>query len=475
MKRETETLLHYFEKSKILENNVREQLYKSLLVSEIDMNLALISLRILLEKVLRSYIKKNVPSSDPFNLFDMLNIAEKEQLIDKKIINNLHRARLDGNECAHVGELGGLDFNSTFLCSIQVLEWIEEKDFDYVVGIDVGSTKISGALAKISSSNNIELICEQTIHESARYKEKPNDLVRAISNLIDKLLKHTSQISGVSHEYFTSLGLGLPGQVDVHKEDLIFSPGLQISFFPLKERLMQLLRGKELTKQIREVIVCNDVKCGTIAEILIGNGKAYSNFISIYIGTGVSSGIVVDRKLLEGNDNIAGECGHMIIKYDAEHKCKCGRKGCLESYISGYAIKSRFDELYEKHKENFLKYDQSLEDKDNDPVRSIPIMVNKGCKPAARITDEMAEYLGIGLANLANLYNPEAILLGGGIIKGYYDIVIDKAMKCFDNLTLSRKIEIGEVKFVTQGPMYGACLLPKYYRTVSKAEQKRHA
>ncbi len=170
----------------------------------------------------------------------------------------------------------------------------------------------------------------------------------------------------------------------------------------IKEKLQNLM-GKP-------VFIINDANAGAIGEKTFGAAKFYNNFIFITLGTGLGCGIYCDGKLLYGQSGIAGEFGHTIVFKDGR-QCNCGRKGCLETYVSATGLKRTAVEFLSKGMESALKNipENKLTSK------KIFEYALKGDKLAIESFKYTAEILGIALANIAAILNPEAIFLYGGL------------------------------------------------------------
>jgi len=265
------------------------------------------------------------------------------------------------------------------------------------IGIDIGGTKISMVLG--TSSGKIlarRVISTQT---GAQTRSCLNELIQNIKLLLNGSSRVKKQILG--------MGVGLPGPVDSKKGIVPRSPHLGgWEGIPLRKLLLKALG--------LPVMLANDANAAVIGEKVFGQGRGAKNFIYMTISTGIGGGLVVNGQLVEGTSYVGGEVGHMTIVASGD-PCKCGKKGCLEAYASGTAI-ARFVE-------NEIQRGQSSK---------IPSFAGKGNKVAAREVGLAAKagdrlaleaycragfYLGIGIANLLNILNPEIIILGGGVLK----------------------------------------------------------
>ncbi len=161
----------------------------------------------------------------------------------------------------------------------------------------------------------------------------------------------------------------------------------------------------------------NDANAAAYAEMLYGNAKGMKNFALITLGTGLGSGIIVDGKILYGNDGLAGEFGHTIAIRDGR-LCACGRKGCLETYVSATGIvKTTKDLLKNKTTKSLLRKTPSLN------AENIYIAALKKDIIAIEAFQITGEILGKQLADFIALFSPEAVILSGGLAKAH-DILI---------------------------------------------------
>ncbi|MGC8647305.1 MAG: ROK family protein [Candidatus Micrarchaeia archaeon] len=186
-----------------------------------------------------------------------------------------------------------------------------------------------------------------------------------------------------------------------------------------------------------KAFVENDANAQAIAEKLYGYGKAYDNFVYLTIGTGIGGAIFIDGKLYTGHKGWAGEFGHMVI--GDKPKCGCGRYGCLEALASGSAIEKMAAE-----------YGRVMSGKE------IFEAWFAGDEFAKKIVDRVANYLSIGIANIINMLDPEAILIGGGITKGnerFIDYVRRKVPAELGNYTRRVKIIRASESLVEKAPL----------------------
>jgi glucokinase len=247
----------------------------------------------------------------------------------------------------------------------------------YTIGLDVGGTKI--AAGAVDSHGKI--VKKTTI---------PTEAGRGKKIILKNILAAASKVwlPGVS-----AIGLAMAGQCDFRRGVFLSGPN-----FPKNFKNINI--GKFLNKAFRvPVSLDNDARAFTLAEATFGAGRGYKNIIGLTLGTGIGGGIVINGKILRGKDNTAGEIGHMTIDAKSFYRCGCGRLGHFEALASGTAL------------ENFYKKlaDEKL------TGQEIAAKANSGDQKAKQALAALSRYLAIGLANLAQLLNPDIIIIGGGM------------------------------------------------------------
>ena len=262
----------------------------------------------------------------------------------------------------------------------------------YYFCIDVGGTTIKGGV--VDEDNNI--ICHNRVKTEPT--DEPNYLVSSIMELIKKLELE----SGLSVNGSHGIGLGVPGLVNASTGVIRFSGNLKVREYPLKA---------ELEKRVSvPVKVANDADVATLAELRLGVGKKYKNFIMLTLGTGIGCGIVVDGKILGISVPYSSEIGHMKVT-DVGVACTCGDKNCFEAVASTRALsiqtreamKNNHDsKMWSKYKLTTVNGKTVFDFLDEDKVAQ----------------DVFANYiknLGNGIVSLYNIFMPEAVILGGSI------------------------------------------------------------
>ncbi|HEX9057000.1 MAG TPA: ROK family protein [Ktedonobacterales bacterium] len=271
----------------------------------------------------------------------------------------------------------------------------------YAVGVDVGGTKIYAGVIEIGSGQIVSTARKRTHPERGAdfFTER---LLTVVQEAIDAAkLGATSALAGV--------GIGIAGQVDRANGVLISGPNLGVGLNNL--HLAKLLHDRfDLA-----VTVGNDVEVATRGEQHYGAARGCDDFVCVFVGTGIGSGIVQDGQLYRGATGTAGEIGHTIVQYGGR-LCGCGGRGHLEAYASRTAITRVLLAELRRGRKSVL---QSMLDTEETAIRSkmIARCLEQKDDMVTEAVTEAADYLGAGLGSLITFYNPKRIVLGGGLIE----------------------------------------------------------
>lgn len=267
----------------------------------------------------------------------------------------------------------------------------------YVVGADIGATSLDLALAGFDGG-----ILER-VAEAADVREEPPILLKRLADLIEQMLERQNAAAGE----VLAIGIGVPGPVQFD-EGILVAPPLMPAWeaFPIREYMSQRFRAAHIT-------IDNDVNVMAIGEAAAGAGKGMANFLFLKIGTGIGCGIICEGHIYRGQDGAAGDVGHICIDYNGPI-CHCGNAGCLEIMAAGPAIAARGLEAAAGGESELLAEALAA----NNGVMSAQ-MVGDAAKAGDRAANEIVKSSGrmIGgmLAGLVNFYNPQLILIGGGV------------------------------------------------------------
>ena len=279
---------------------------------------------------------------------------------------------------------------------------------DYGFGVDLGGTTCK--LGLFTTDGMLVEKWEIKTNTADQGSHILSDISEAIFNKMKQQQITASQVVGI--------GFGVPGPV---LKNGIVNKAINLGWgvFPLEEEMSKLMGMK--------IKVANDANAAALGEFWMGSGSGCDSLVMVTLGTGVGGGVVMDGKIVSGHLGAAGEIGHIIIHPTEKEACNCGHHGCMEQYISAKGI-ARIGRKY------LQKSDQPSK------LRKIPELSAKNIFAAAKaedklaleIVDDVCKQLGSSLAILANVINPEAIVIGGGVSRAG-DILIQHSMTSFEN------------------------------------------
>ncbi len=312
----------------------------------------------------------------------------------------------------------------------------------YRIGVDLGGMTIKAGIV----TNDGEILNSKSVPTAS--EKGSESVLNAISNLCFDLVKEQN----ISIEDIESIGVGTPGTVDAENGIVIVNYNLGF-------------KNVELTKKISEqtgrpCFVENDANCAGIAEYHVGNGKGYKNLMAITIGTGIGGAYVVDGKCLSGSFFGGGELGHMVVAVNGR-PCTCGRKGCFEAYSSARELTN---EMIRVAKENMDSILVSLVDGnvENLTPKELFLALDKACPVARKIFDEYLLYFAEALGNYITIFEPEIILIGGGLSKQGEKLLGELRPlvyeRCFGKKSV---VKIETTKFFNDAGIIGAAFIGK--------------
>ncbi len=265
----------------------------------------------------------------------------------------------------------------------------------YIVGIDLGGTKIKAGLVSADDFSILDDTCVDTNVQSGL-----ECVVQIMTDTVHGLLARNQ----IPKSLVAGVGLGCPGLIESGTGKVLYSNNFNWMNVPIRKMLEDAL---QLT-----VFVENDANCAVLGEAHAGGAVGCRNVVLLTLGTGVGSGIIVDGKLLTGT-RCGGVAGHMTI-VSGGRECTCGRKGCLEAYVSATALIKRTRYVMARHRNSLLwkACGQNMEAADG----TTAFMAARQDDPyAKKIIEEYLYYLADGISSLVSIFRPEKILLSGGI------------------------------------------------------------
>ncbi|MFW5786279.1 MAG: ROK family protein [bacterium] len=277
----------------------------------------------------------------------------------------------------------------------------------YLIGIDLGGTKMLCAVL----DRNYEVLARTKVKVGA---DRDNEtILKSMIEAVESALNDAN----IDRDALESIGIVSPGPIDFADGVVLETPNLDLSNFPVRDAL-----EKEFACP---VLLENDVNAGTYGEYIRGAAAGFRHVVGIFPGTGVGGGLILDGRLFRGSTGGAGEIGHITIEPDGP-KCGCGNYGCLEQMASRTAIAKELVGLVISGQSKTI-----LESAGTDiaRVRSKTILkaVEAGEQPVIEVVQRAARYMGMGMAAAVNIFDPELIVLGGGLIEKLGHFYVEEA------------------------------------------------
>lgn len=259
-------------------------------------------------------------------------------------------------------------------------------------------------------------------------------------------IKNKMAEKNLSKEDVIGVGIGVPGPVS--SDGVIYkAANLGWGVFSVKSEMEQLLDGIP-------AMAGNDANVAALGEMWCGGGKGYNNMVAVTLGTGVGGGIIVNGKILTGGTGSGGEIGHIHVDDNETETCGCGKKGCLEQYTSATGV-TRLANIR-------LKKDDKPSQLRNGEVNSKTVWdaVKVGDSVAIDVANTFGEYLGKGLACVADVVNPEIFVIGGGVSKAG-EVLIDYLKPSYTKYVFhgSKETKFALAKLGNDAGIYGAAKL----------------
>ena len=265
----------------------------------------------------------------------------------------------------------------------------------YRAGIDLGGTNIKAGIV----DENQKILVEDSVPTRVErpYQEIIKDMADLVKNLLNKVHATDAELSGV--------GVGSPGTVDAANGVVLYSNNFDWDNVPLAAEL-----GKYFTCPIK---VSNDANCAALGEVKAGAAREIKNAILITLGTGVGGGVIIDGQVFEGAHAGGAELGHTSLIFGGE-LCTCGRRGCVEAYVSATGLIREAKRAAEKDLQSVMN--ELCKGDLLNMNGKIPFDAAEQKDPAGmKVVNDYITYLGESIANYVNIFRPDVILLSGGI------------------------------------------------------------
>ena len=258
------------------------------------------------------------------------------------------------------------------------------------VGIDIGGTKILGALVDELG----KVVQEKRIASPAQY---PDQLVDEVAGLITELVETEREVAGI--------GVAAAGFIDAERSSVLYAPNLNWRNEPLKQRISQ--------KVGREVVIENDANAAGWAEFRFGAAADFGSMMMLTLGTGVGGAVVADGKLMRGGFGIGGELGHVTV-VDGGHPCGCGRLGCVEQYSSGTALLRELRKIANSGSSEGARLRELANGSELSGHHAHLAFQEKDAATMAEV-EKAAEYLARAMGSLVAVLDPQVFVIGGGL------------------------------------------------------------
>ena len=300
----------------------------------------------------------------------------------------------------------------------------------FVVGVDLGGAKILAAVF----DDQHRLVAREK--KGTRPDLGPEAVVERTAECVNEALA----AAALPHTAVAAVGVGVPGLIDTRRGVVLVAPNLHWRDVPF---------AKSLSKRLHiPVTVVNDVQAGTMAVQQFGAGRGLKDFACMFIGTGIGGGLVFRGEQYRGAGGMGGEIGHMVVVAHFGPKCGCGNRGCLETVASRSAIVRRIIKAMDDGQKSIVR---TLCDGDTSRIRSriLAEAYRQEDKLVREVIHDACHYIGIGAANLINVLNPQAVILGGGLIEALGSRMLPRITKAAFAHTIAASDE--RVKILDSG------------------------
>ena len=274
---------------------------------------------------------------------------------------------------------------------------------ELVLGVDLGATKVVSAL--VSPDGTIVHHGDRRVHAN----DGPDGVIRALLDGVHQCLRQIPSIA------LPAVGVSVAAQVEPETGMVVHAPNLRWRDVPLAQRVSEALQNTR-------VVVLNDARAATLAEWRLGAGRGTTDLVCMILGTGVGGSAVIGGHLLEGGTHALGEVGHLTI-VSGGRKCHCPNSGCLEAYVGGWAIAERAQEAVRADPNSGASLVTTAGSVEAITARTVFSAYRQGDALAERLVRETERYLADGAVSVVNAFNPEMLVLGGGLIAGMPELV----------------------------------------------------
>ena len=311
----------------------------------------------------------------------------------------------------------------------------------YRIGLDVGGTKVLGAI--FDEERNIVYRLKKKSTEQGAEAE---NVEQVISDVVEELL----EASGIPRKEIRAIASSIPGVIDQNAGVVLFTPNLP-------------WRNYDISGAMRKrfgvpFFIGNDVNLGVLGEYRFGAARGYRNVVGLFVGTGVGGGLILNGELFTGHQFKAAELGHMVLDPEGP-LCGCGKRGCLEAYSSKRGMSAYIRQQVEAGRGSLLA---KAVKEGVFKSKKLKKALEAGDKVALEAVDRSCHYLAIATGSLINIFSPDLVLYGGGVIEAVGDLFLEKILREVDEYCMPEIRSTVELKNAALGDdsvLYGALAL----------------
>ncbi len=300
----------------------------------------------------------------------------------------------------------------------------------YNICLDVGGTKVLGAIF-----NEKDEIIYRLKKRSKSGGEGSADVEKVIISVVEEMISE----SGIDRSRLNAIASCAPGVIDQERGVVLFTPNL-----PWRDYDMASSMRKKFGVPF---YVGNDVNLGVLGEYHFGAGRGYQNIVGFFVGTGMGGGLILNGSLYTGNQFKAAEYGHMVLDPEGP-LCNCGQRGCLEAFSSKQGMSAYIRQQAARGRETMMA--EAVQD---GVFRSKKLKkaLEAGDKVALEAVDRSCHWLAVAAGNMINIFSPDLILLGGGVIEAVGDLFLKKILEEVDRYCMPAIRSTVDIKIADLG------------------------
>ncbi len=305
----------------------------------------------------------------------------------------------------------------------------------YYIGVDLGGTNIAAGVV----NSDYKILAKGSVPTNANRPSE--EIIKDMADLCHKLVAE-AKLNDSDIEY---VGIASPGSIDHDNGTVLRAANLHFENFSIVDTLKKYF-------PVKRVLLENDANAAALGEAVAGAAKGVAHAIMVTLGTGVGGGIIIDHKVYSGFNYTGGELGHMCIEHGGR-LCTCNQRGCWEAYSSATALiqmtGEKIDECAAKGiptlMTDMVKKDGKISGK------TAFAAAKQGDAPAAEVVDMYISYLACGIINIINIFQPEILVIGGGICNEGDNLMKPLIEKVFDNTFTGRRAAPTTIKVAELG------------------------